>query len=197
MGIRRNLTRKSYRKKHAILGENIILKKTGIEHTRGLYEQVVSPGVMDNLTINIDDIEEFRRYIIFITNQWKMNQDFTYTIIENKTQMIVGQISIYNISFSHKRGEIGIWIGNSYWKRGYGSEALHLITDHAFGDLFINRLQCHIFTTNQRSIALFEKMDFQREGLNRQFVLKEEKFRDVFCYSLLAEQWEKKKKKSS
>ena len=189
MGNQRKVIRKSYRKKFELSGQKITLRKTGIEHTDGLYKQVITPGVMDNLTIDIEDKDEFRRYIIFITNQWKLNQNFTYTIIENISRSIIGQISIYNISFSHRRGEMGIWIGNSWWKCGYGGEALQLLIDHAFRELTINRLQCHIFISNKRSISLFQKMGFQQEGLNRQYVLKDDEFRDVYSYSLLHEQW--------
>ncbi|TFH29397.1 MAG: N-acetyltransferase [Promethearchaeota archaeon] len=180
----RNGIAHKYRKILELPGEISILRKTTNLHTEGLYTQIQSPGVLENLTIEIDDIHDFRRYIMFVENQWHMNQDLTYTIF-NLHDQIVGQISIYNIAYLHFRGEIGIWIGREYWTHGFGKDALQTIINYSFTQLHLNRLQAHMFVENSTSISLFESVGFQNEGLIREFVRKKEKFRDVYSYSLL------------
>lgn len=149
-----------------------------------MYHQIKSPGVLENLTIDIDDFHEFRRYILFIENQWQMNQDFTYTIFINQDE-IIGQISLYNIAFSNFRGEIGIWLGKSNWGQGYGKDALQTIIAYGFKELHLNRLQSHIFVNNLRSIRLFEGVGFKQEGIIREYVCKNAEFKDVYSYGLL------------
>ncbi|MHA1776058.1 MAG: hypothetical protein DRO88_06090 [Promethearchaeia archaeon] len=184
-----------YRKIPEITGKRVILRKTTTAHADKLYEQIKSLGVLENLTIDINNLNEFRRYILFIENQWQMNQDFTYTIFTKSNQVEtgklgniripIGQISIYNISFTNYRGELGIWLGRSYWTQGIGTEALLLMIKYGFENLFLNRLQAHIFIENARSISLFERLGFKREGKIREYVCKKDKFKDVYSYSLL------------
>ncbi|MHA1519282.1 MAG: GNAT family N-acetyltransferase [Promethearchaeota archaeon] len=184
----RNGTTKKYRKIIELPGETTLLRKTTNLHTDGLFEQITSPGVLENLTIEIDDIQDFRRYIMFVENQWLMNQDLSYSLFDLKEQ-IVGQISIYNIAYLHFRGEIGIWIGRNHWGKGYGKDALKTVIEYAFSQLHLNRLQAHMFVENSTSISLFESVGFQNEGIIREFVRKKEKFRDVYSYSLLKDEY--------
>lgn len=191
---------KKYRKVSELMGKNVILRKTAVSHAEPLFRQIRSPGVLENLTIEMEDLTEFRRYLLFIENQWKMNQDFTYTIFlltkmaenseEPKIEIPIGQISIYNVSFSNYRGEIGIWLGSHYWNQGLAKESLSLMLKYGFKDLSLNRLQAHIFIENHRSISLFESMGFQREGIIREYVRKSKEFRDVYSYSLLNREYE-------
>ncbi len=180
----RNGITKKYRKIIELPGETTILRKTTNLHIEGLFGQITSPGVLENLTIEIDDIQDFRRYIMFVENQWLMNSDLTYTVHDLQDQ-IVGQISIYNIAYLHFRGEIGIWIGREFWGHGFGKDALQTIIQYAFTQLHLNRLQAHMFVENSTSISLFESVGFQNEGIIREFVRKKEKFRDVYSYGLL------------
>jgi len=176
-------------------GEKVTLTRTEMIHAKDLYTLVLSPGVLENLTIEVTDLEEFRRYIIYIVNQWKLNHDFTYTILD-PTHQTIGQISAYNLNFIHKRGEIGIWIGNSFWGKGFGYDALQTIVKYAFLNLNLNRLQAHIFLSNVQSIALFKKSGFQNEGIIREYVQKDGGARDVLLHSLLRNEWRKPTKEN-
>lgn len=183
MTIRKSSLHK-YRKMIELSGKKITLRRTVNTHTEELYQEIKTPGVLENLTIDVDDIHDFRRYILFVENQWHMNQDYTYSIFNGENQ-IVGQISIYNIAYLHKRGEIGIWIGRDFWRKGYAYDALKTILTYGFSNLHLNRIQAHMFIENEASISLFEHVGFIREGLIREFVQKNDKFMDVYSYSLL------------
>ncbi len=182
----------TFKKQTELAGTQVILKKYDFSHIRKMFEKLNSSQVLNNLTIDIDDFDDFRKYSIFIINQWKLNQNFTYSIIiseQNGMEIPIGQISVYNLSFTHLRGEIGIWIAQDYQNRGFGFDALNELVKYAFNDLHLNRLHCHIFTENTCSVSLFEKIGFQCEGTIRQYVLKNKKFYDVLSYSLLKDEW--------
>ena len=178
----------SFKKRTKLLGPNLELVRTSMEHIKPLFKHITSSGVLDKLTIDIRNFEDFRKYFLFISNQWLLNNDLTFSILD-KSKNPIGQISIYNIKYNHQMGEVGIWLGNLVWRKGYGLEALKIILRHAFQDLNLNRIQAHIFPENSASIALFETLGFLREGLNRQFVKKRKKFRDVYCYAILRDEW--------
>ncbi len=187
----------TFSKKKLLTGENIDLVKSTVEHSSGLYQQIKSPGVLENLTIDIEDQFEFKKYLIYIENQWNLNHDFTFSISmkgvkNNPKQTFIGQASIYSLNFLHSRAEIGIWLGRANWSKGIAKEALKMLISHAFLDIHLNRLQAHIFTQNDSSIKLFEKLGFKREGLNERYVKKTNgDFNDVYVYALLFKNWVK------
>lgn len=61
--------------------------------------------------------------------------------------------------------EIGYWLGQPYWGKGYATEALHALVDHAFGDLDHESLQTSARVTNPASRRVIEKCGFQWTGV--------------------------------
>jgi RimJ/RimL family protein N-acetyltransferase len=61
--------------------------------------------------------------------------------------------------------EIGYWLGARYWKKGYATEAVRALIDHAFGDLEHKALQSSVRVTNPNSRRVLEKCGFQWTGV--------------------------------
>ena len=61
--------------------------------------------------------------------------------------------------------EIGYWLGARYWKKGYATEAVRALIDHAFGDLEHKALQSSVRVTNPSSRRILEKCGFQWTGV--------------------------------
>jgi RimJ/RimL family protein N-acetyltransferase len=61
--------------------------------------------------------------------------------------------------------EIGYWLGASYWGKGYATEAVRALIDHAFGDLEHAALQAGARVTNPASRRVLEKCGFQWTGV--------------------------------
>jgi len=61
--------------------------------------------------------------------------------------------------------EIGYWIGVSYWSRGYATEAVRAVIDHAFGVLGHDTLQAGARVSNPASRRVLEKCGFQWTGV--------------------------------
>jgi RimJ/RimL family protein N-acetyltransferase len=61
--------------------------------------------------------------------------------------------------------EIGYWLGVRYWKKGYTTEAVRALIDHAFGDLEYKALQSSVRVTNPNSRRVLEKCGFQWTGV--------------------------------
>jgi RimJ/RimL family protein N-acetyltransferase len=61
--------------------------------------------------------------------------------------------------------EIGYWLGVRYWNKGYATEAVRALIDHAFGDLEHKALQSCVRVTNPASRRVLEKCGFQWTGV--------------------------------
>jgi len=60
--------------------------------------------------------------------------------------------------------EIGYWLGAKYWGKGYATEAVRAVIDHAFTDLDCEALQSAARVTNPASRRVLEKCGFQWTG---------------------------------
>ena len=78
----------------------------------------------------------------------------------------IGNIKLGPIDYYHDRGEVGLIIGEKdRWGREYGSEAIKLMTDHAFSKLGLHKLTSGAYEPNKGSIRAFEKAGYHKEAI--------------------------------
>ncbi len=82
-------------------------------------------------------------------------------------------------------GELGYWLGRAFWNRGIATEATRAITEYAFRDLELVRVQTGVFSWNPASMRVLEKCGFVREGLQRQAAFKHGRFGDIVLFAKL------------
>lgn len=115
-------------------------------------------------------------------------EDKTQTfIIEVKDGRVpIGTIGINEIDHRNQRGELGILIGeNSYRGKGLGEESLRLMINYAFDQMNLRKIKALVFNDNRNAIILYEKCGFKHEGILKQEVYKEEKFKDVCIMGII------------
>jgi len=61
--------------------------------------------------------------------------------------------------------EVGYWLGKPYQGKGYATEAVRALIDHAFGDIGYDALQSSARVTNPASRRVLEKCGFQWTGV--------------------------------
>lgn len=85
----------------------------------------------------------------------------------------VGNIKLGPIDLVHRRGEIGIMIGDrEAWGRGIGSAAIEAICAIAKQDLNLRKLTAGCYAANRGSQKAFEKAGFSVEGIRpRHYIL--------------------------
>jgi RimJ/RimL family protein N-acetyltransferase len=70
-------------------------------------------------------------------------------------------IGICGVEPRENSREIGYWLGALYWGRGYATEAVRAVIDHAFGVLGHDVLQAGARVSNAASRRVLEKCGFQ------------------------------------
>ena len=74
-------------------------------------------------------------------------------------------IGICSVDLREDGPEIGYWLGVSYWGRGFATEAVRALIDHAFGDLEHETLISGARVNNPASRRVLEKCGFQWTGV--------------------------------
>ncbi len=82
--------------------------------------------------------------------------------------------------------EVGYWVAHAHWGRGVATEALRLLTEHAFAaNPELRRLWAVPYATNDASARVLEKAGYRREGTLRQSVIKDGRVLDQWMYAIL------------
>lgn len=89
-----------------------------------------------------------------------------FLAIEDEGGRHIGNIKLGPVDRGHARASVGIIIGDvESWGKGYGTEAVVLLRDHAFGVLGLHKLTAGAVAANAGSVRVFEKAGFSRDGL--------------------------------
>jgi RimJ/RimL family protein N-acetyltransferase len=99
---------------------------------------------------------------------------------------IVGVIVLGWIQAAHFSASVSYWLGEKFTGRGLATEALKLVSRHAFTNLGLNRLEISASVSNVDSQAVALRAGFSQEGISREFERINGKFEDHVRFSRLA-----------
>jgi len=131
----------------------------------------------------------------FLERAMSRNDTEKNLVIETKEGVYIGQISLHKIDWKNNNAELGIVIGNKeYWGKGYGTEAINNLLDHAFNQMNLYKIYLRVFEHNQRGMRCYEKCGFKEEGRLRKGHFYDGKYHDVILMGLLKDEFEKTNK---
>jgi len=79
--------------------------------------------------------------------------------------------------------EMGYWLGEPFWGRGYTTRAVRATSDWAFDHYKVVRIFAMAFDHNLASMRVLEKAGFQREGILRRSAIKNGVILDQVLYA--------------
>ena len=108
-------------------------------------------------------------------------------IFRQSDHQLVGGVTASNFRFGAARAAtLGYWVGRSFTRRGYGRAAILALLSHLFETLELNRVEAACQPENLPSKSLLKACGFQYEGVAREYLLINGKWRDHEIYALTA-----------
>ncbi|NLK65052.1 MAG: GNAT family N-acetyltransferase [Tissierellia bacterium] len=109
---------------------------------------------------------------------------------------IIGVAGFDDIIKENQVATLFIGLGNENERgKGYGREAMRILLEYGFNNLNFHRIQLNVLEFNYGAIALYEKCGFKKEGIYREFVLRDGKRHNLLLYGLLKDEWIMNKEK--
>ena len=80
---------------------------------------------------------------------WESKTGLVYAITLSNINQLIGAISLHDIDDS--QGELGYWIGEPYWGKGYCTEAARAFIKFSFENLKLAKIHAEHLTSNPAS----------------------------------------------
>lgn len=155
------------------------LVKYSEKHINGLLEHLNNKNISRWLFLPVDPYkeEDAKKWLQFCKDNEDKNENYLYAI--EVDDELIGGIGL------HKKMEhcfdVGYWIAEKHWGKGFAAEALKILTDLALNEFKIDRIQAFVFDGNAASEKVLLKCGYEYEG----YLKKSHKKKEVFYNSKL------------
>jgi RimJ/RimL family protein N-acetyltransferase len=109
-------------------------------------------------------------------------------VIETTAGEAVGVCGLQDIDGRARHAVLGIWIGEPYWHRGFGTDAIRVLCRFGFRHMNLQRITLQVYEPNERARRVYEKVGFKREGTLRRSQFVGGRYVDEYVMGLHAEE---------
>ncbi len=97
---------------------------------------------------------------------------YRFYLVENaEPQKVIGTISLSNVVWkAFCSCFMGYGLDAEHGGRGYMTEAVSLVTKHAFEELGLHRIEANVMPRNKASLRVLEKNGYENEGMSRKYL---------------------------
>jgi len=157
-------------------GKKIFLRQIEEDDCENYFEKLNDQNLTKYMQHGIwpktlEEVKEYSRNV----------NGFLLGIFDKKSKRHYGNISLFNYHQFFRSAEISIFVWQQ--KKGFGTEAIGLLTDHAFKRMNIHRLQMGTACINEPCIKAFEKNGYEFEARLRDLYYLNGCYQDVLIYS--------------
>jgi RimJ/RimL family protein N-acetyltransferase len=114
--------------------------------------------------------------------------DFRF-VIENRAGEVVGDLTTHHCDPRAGTFAYGITIRTEHRRKGYATEAIRLVLAFYFAERRYQKVTVSVFSFNEPSIRLHERLGFRQEGRLRRTVYTRGRHFDELLFGLTAEEF--------
>lgn len=132
--------------------------------------------------------EAVRLWVERLSTQEPQGDAFHFAI-ENLAGELVGSIATHDCDRRNGTLSYGLNVRREHRRQGYAAEAITILLRYYFLELRYQKATVQVYSFNQASIRLHEKLGFQREGRLRRMVFTEGQYVDAHVRGLTVEEY--------
>lgn len=162
-------------------------------HRHDIFELFGDESVTRFYNIStLKNVEDADPIISHFRSRYSNKQGIRWGIAEPTNESkIIGTIGFNSIIPEHK-AQLGYDLKSTQWKRGIITEVIDCVLNYAFNNLNINRVEAEVMPGNFASERVLEKNGFLKEGLFRDWMFWNNRHYDMYIYSILKSDRDKK-----
>lgn len=133
--------------------------------------------------------EAVRLWVERLATQEPQGEAFHFAV-ENLAGELVGSIATHDCDRRNGTLSYGLNIRPEHRRRGYAAEAIIILLRYYFQELRYQKATVQVYSFNEASIRLHEKLGFQREGCLRRTIFTQGQYFDVIVLGLTVEEYD-------
>lgn len=164
------------------------IRQWRIEDADDLSKALNNKKILDNLRDGIPFPYTQKDAKEYIATMLAADNEIVYAFAITIEDKAVGSIGLFRQTNIHsKTAELGYYIAEPYWGKGFGTSAVKQICDYIFQNTDIIRVFAEPFAHNIGSCRILEKCGFKCEGTLRKNAVKNGAVIDMKMYSIIQE----------
>lgn len=133
--------------------------------------------------------EALKRWVLNTSLSEPKNHEFRW-MIENSNKEVVGTIITHTCEPRMGTFQYGISILRKFWSRGYAGDAIKIVLNFFFHELRYQKVNAQVYTFNEGSIKLHQKLGFREEGRVRRMIYTDGTYYDELIFGMTKEEFE-------
>jgi len=172
----------------------ITLRKPHLDDTQAIFDGCQDPLIPRFTAISSDySMAHALDYVQRVDASVRTQRELPFVIEygNGDDKVFAGTISFHSINVKNSVGELGYWMKSSMRGKGIGTTAAGMLTDYGFATIGFKRIEALVDTENVASCKLLESAGYQREGLLRNKVTRDDGRQvDMYLFGAVPEDWE-------
>ena len=143
------------------------------------------------------EINNYNQRLWFENVVKKKEDTHMFSIIENKTNKLIGACGLCYIDWINKNADFSIYIGKNkiYIDTKFTIDAAKLLLGYGFEVLNLHRIWSEIYDFDKKKIKMFKELNFSLDGKFKEHTWAKNKWRDSLFFGLLSSDYFKNKKR--
>lgn len=112
-----------------------------------------------------------------------------FSVVDRTSGTLVGHVTLVGALLPVRAAKLAVMIGSEHVDKGYGTDAVRLLTSYGFREMGLNRIELQVHAFNERARAVYAKVGYQEEGVRRDATFHDGRFHDEVIMSALARDW--------
>ena len=169
-----------------IQGDRIYLREVELSDVNQTYVDWLNDREVNQFLETRFEVQTIDSVHKFVEKMIAKDDVFFLAICLKKNDRHVGNIKLGPINPIHKYAIVSLFIGDkSQWGKGLATLAINILSDYAFSELTIHKLNAGCYANNIASIKAFEKVGFLNEGTSKNQYLYDGEYVDSINLTLI------------
>ncbi len=113
-----------------------------------------------------------------------------FAVVRKEDDKVIGEAGLLRMYHLWRNTDLTMIIGDKEAQgKGYGSEAIRLLLDYAFGYLNFHRVSIGVVGFNEKAVRFYERIGFRREGVQRDGYYWNHRYYDFVMMSILEDEY--------
>tara|TARA_B110001450_G_scaffold207796_1_gene198304 strand:+ start:5649 stop:6176 length:528 start_codon:yes stop_codon:yes gene_type:complete len=138
-----------------------------VSQTQTPYSRFLIKQYLENCHKDIYEVKQLR--LMIVTN----------------SEEPVGFIDLFDFDPKNDKVGLGVLVLDHARGKKYGQEALKLLIEYAFKNLYVHQIYANVLEDNLGSIKLFEKLNFIKSGVKKDWVLEGNQYKNEYLFQLI------------